>query len=103
MELMLTAISAVTALFALGFSSYGYALLKTFKGGYLEKPFKILAPRGFILAVSESVAILGSTVISEWLINVIQITVRSLFILTLFLGSHRFSKLWMAHEQVDQV
>jgi len=103
MEYVLMAISAVTALFAIGLSSYGYALLKTFKGGELEKPFKILAPSGFILAASEATSIFGSTIIDDWLINVIQITARSLFILTLFLGFHRFSKLWVAQKEVDKV
>ncbi len=103
MEYVLMAISAVTALFAIGLSSYGYALLKTFRGGELEKPFKILAPSGLVFAASEAAAIIGSTVIDDWLVNVIQITTRALFVLTLFIGFHRFSQLWVAHKQVDQV
>jgi hypothetical protein len=102
MEYLMAALSAATALFAIGVAFYGYLLLGIFKGGELAKPFQILAPSAFLLAASETVAIVGGLLITEWVAEVIQITLRSLFLLSLFWGFYRFNRLWVARKKIDE-
>lgn len=45
-------------LFSLGLSYYGFRLLKLFKGGLFEPPFKVLVPSTLIFVVGESFNIL---------------------------------------------
>jgi len=91
--------------FSLGLSYYGFRLLKIFRGGLLESPFKVLVPSTLIFVVAESFNILldiwgipeRALLASHIINNILEIFLVGFIFLSFFL----FFKAWakMARKQ----
>jgi len=84
----------VAVLFALGLFAYAFKLFRTFRGGIMHTPFKILAPAPLLFAVGEFVDVLVSLGLASDPLGVIHISLEVLFIVALFVGFYKFSKVW---------
>lgn len=92
---IMEALFDITAiLVALGLSAYGFKLLKTFSGGIMQAPFRVLATAPLVFVVGEAFDVLNNLGVMTDPEGIFHISFEVLFIIALFVGFYQLSKVW---------
>jgi hypothetical protein len=83
----------IVVTFSLGLSFYSYHLSKSFRGGWFEFSFKVLAVSALLFAIAESLDVMKEFTEVHLLGNA-HIILEAVFVLLLFYAFRSFHKSW---------
>jgi hypothetical protein len=93
-DIIETLFDAGAVLLALGLSAYAFKLFRTFRGGIMHSPFRILAPAPLLFAAGEVMDIADNLGVLSDPKGMIHISFEVLFMIALFVGFYQLSKVW---------
>ncbi len=87
-------VDSLVIFLSLGLSFYAYYLSRVFRGGIMEKPFRILALAPLFFMIGESMRLLEVTGILAEFVDILHSVGEGFFIVVLFYGFSLLSSIW---------